>query len=588
MSRARRWIGHVVAVVALAMLGRPFFAPVLETPPPTTEVTLWTAGAAVAAPGGGTHVALPDAMTAPDAATRIPDAAFLRRAFPALQRVVIEGDGLDPGATAALTDLDVKWRRPFAPQNGRPVIVSLSASRVLSVGQRMTVQGRVRGMRTGEAIIASLEGPDGSTGSAEVSAAGEGEGTFAVTSRAAAVAPGVFEWRLRLGPAGESWVVGAVVTQPEPPRVLILQGAPTVEGARLQRWLADVGSPVTARVRVSAEHVRFAAANESPAEFARIEAATLASFDLVIASAGALRELSLSERAVMARAIGAEGLGLLVVGEPEANEAETFFSPWSVRAVGGDDDKNVGRLARLRLSNGTELVEPVTVWPAEFAARPDARWLVRDARERVLGAAVRRGRGWVARTLVIDTWRWLQGGHPDVFAAYWSSVLSALARPRVMSDGRWSVEDGTGPIFVDDLVRLSWSGGPAPELPKAEIRRVGEVSAVPVSLMLARATNEPGRAEAHYRPAQPGWHEVRVAPAGAGLTFYVQPAGALPGVRAELRRGATARWVESAAGATWGARVSDFARPPRPAVHYGWLALFLLSAGWLWLDQRRP
>ncbi len=219
---------HAIAAGSLAMLGWQSFQPVPTEFPARTEMTLWTAGAAATAPTVGTQVALPDAAHPPAGAERIPDLGFLRRNHPVLQRVVIEGDGIDATGAAALSGLAVVWNRPMAARHGAPAITAVSAPRVLTVGQRMTVQGCVRGLRPGDTIALSLEGPDGASQSVETKAAPDGDGTFSLVSAAAAIAAGAFEWKLRLGPGGEPLVLGAMVVKPELPRVLLLQASPSV------------------------------------------------------------------------------------------------------------------------------------------------------------------------------------------------------------------------------------------------------------------------------------------------------------------------------------------------------------------------
>ena len=111
------------------------------------------------------------------------------------------------------------------------------------------------------------------------------------------------------------------------------------------------------------------------------------------------------------------------------------------------------------------------------------RWLVRDSRARTLAAALPFGRGRVARSLVADTWRWLQGGHPDDFARYWSTVLSAVARPATTARGQWNLEDDSGAIFAGEPVRISWRSEADAALPGAEVRTLGQLADVIAELV---------------------------------------------------------------------------------------------------------
>ena len=587
MKRIFRMGATGIAMAALALLGWRMFQPSPEIASSVHVVTLWTAGAAPEAVGEGRHVALADAPNAPPGVQRIPDAAFLRRAFPALRRITIRGDGIDEPDTAALRGLEVEWQRPAVTRPASPMLAALSAPRRLSVGQRMIVHGRLHGLPPRAPVRLSLEGPDGSKQSHDVQAAIDGDATFSLTSATAAVAPGAFEWTLRLG-SGHSWVVGAVVRPAELPRVLLLQAAPTVEGGRLQRWLAESGAPVTSRTRVSAAHMRFAASGGSPADFPRLDAAILARFDVVVAGEAALNELAAEETAALEAAIRQDGLGLMVIGE-SALTPRPPFGTWRFRASDGRETDGEKRMARLRLWDGAELAEPITVAATEIIALPDARWLVRDPQERLLGAAVRSGRGWLARSLVLDTWRWLQGGHPEIFARYWSSLLSLVARPAATIEGRWCLANGAAPIIEDEAVRLAWVGAPSAPLPDAEVRALARPDIAPVRLQLARDVRDAARAEALHWPARAGWHEVRALPAGPSLAFYVQPARAFDELKAEQRRDATARLAQrSLSSAEIGHKRTPVDVPREDLLANAlWFALFLASASWLWWEQRK-
>lgn len=587
MRRLLRLVASAGALTALAMLGWRAYHGIDDATSSTAELTLWTAGApspATAPPGA--HAALPEATHAPRGALRVVDAAHLRRLFPALQRIRLAGDGVTAADAASLRGLAVTWERPPPPAPDTPELVHVSVPRRLTVGERPVVQGRLRLPAAAGAVTVSLEGPDGVKATLDLRASGDGHAGFALTGATPAVAPGAFEWRLRVGSQAEPLVLGIWVTPPDRPRVLILQASPTVEAGRLQRWLAESGGAVSLRTRVSADHLRFTTANGAPGDFTRLDAVTLGQFDLVVAGEPALLELGTNERDALEAAVADLGLGLLVIGGSAAGPTDPRFSPWVVRAepAGGAGDGT--RLARLRLPDGREFAEPIPVPPFELTPPPSGRWLVRDPQDRTYGAAIARGRGWIARTLVADTWRWLQGGQPESYASYWSGLLSAIARP-VTATGRWSFESGSRPVFAGEPVTLAWIGAPDSPLPVAEVSASAGAGSTPVPLTLARDRRDPARAEAKYFPAVAGWHEVAVRPVGPTLAFHIQSTAALPGLHAEYRHDATGRLVETFASGASDRGPPDAAAFPPLLVSAAWFALFVASASALWWEQRR-
>jgi hypothetical protein len=267
--------------------------------------------------------------------------------------------------------------------------------------------------------------------------------------------------------------------------------------------------------------------------------------------------------------------------------AGPLLAPWQVRVLERTDEPDV-RVTRLRLRDGVEITELASVIPAELDTPAATRWLARDPQERTIVAAVQRGHGWVARSLVTDTWRWLQQGQKESYATFWSHVLTAVAR-RAPGVGRWTLEHGNDPIFADEPVQLTLTSPPSAELNTAEVRIVNNPSSGPVRLNLARDPADAGRSLARYWPARSGWHEVRALPEGPTLAFYVQPRNVLPELRAERRREATARLVEGAAAIS---AQPETARRENVAdksdvAPYLWFAVFTASVSFMWWAQRR-
>lgn len=602
--RVLRPVAFALCVAALAVLGWRAWQPRAALSDPREEIVVWTPGAnadALARAPAGIAVALP-AAAAPTSVRRVPDASFLRRAYPRLRRVHVIGDGLDATEAAALRDLEIIWHPPAPRALDVPQLTALSVPTTLAVGDALRVQGRVAGLPSGRATALVLEAPDRSRQTVELHGDDRGEVSFSLTSAPAAAA-GRLEWTLRLGATGAPVTLGVDVVPPRLPRVLLLLGSPAPEGARLQRWLAERGARVASRTRVSAEHRRFAAAHGAPTSFEAVDATLLREFDVVIATDDALADLAAAERTALADSVAQRGLGTLLLGEPPATPADRIFSPWppasepTTTTPSANDDPDT-RLVRLRLVDGSELAEPVAAPRVALAVLPLSRVLARDTQDRVVSAAVRHGRGWIARSLALDTWRWQQAGHPETYARFWSALLSALAAPAA---GQWQPPPAHAPRFAGAPLPLAWVG-PAASAPRSV--RIVPHGGGPIELPLAPDPTDADRLTALFYPPQPGWYELRDS-AGAGFAFHVEPADALPGLQAQARRDATATLVNantstrptaapSSASPTTAPPASSAVSTPTPAtaatpppldaLAFG---LFLLGAAVLFWDTRR-
>lgn len=581
------WLG---AIAALLVLGWWATRPAVTEPPGTTRIVLWTAGADPdsTVSSSSLHATLPGATTAPAAALRVNDAAELRRRLPRLTHLAIRGDGVDATDAAALRNLAVAWQRPDRPAL-TPVFAAVSAPLQVSVGQRVTVQGLVAGIGPAGARM-TLQSPDGTLESVELTRLAAASGTPFSMSSSPTRAPGEFEWRLRLDPGGESVRLGVSVKPPLSPRVLILQASPHPELGRLQRWLTTAQAPVTMRTRISADRFRFAAAPGALAEFNTVDQAVMKQFDLLATTEAALAELTPAEEQAVATAVRDEGLGLLVVGGVDPRTASSRLLPWQLgelTTVESDDR----RLMRLQGADGTEIAEWIALAASEITTPPLALRLVRDSQGRALAAAVRDGGGWLARSVLLDTWRWEQAGHGEAYSTFWAGMLSALARPIALNEGRWSLQTPDYPRWGYEPTDLTWSGpeGKVPTEAQVSFGEPGQRLTLPV----AKDADASGTGYARYWPASPGWHKVQSGAAGTALTFFVQASDALPGLRAERRRIATAALVAASENiAADGAHPHSRADPSFPSAPWypriGYIAFvaFLASMALIWFRER--
>ncbi len=581
----RRTAVFFSALTSLLFLGWWSFRPMPNELAQIKRITLWTAGATPDDPrvsAETSHVALPGA-TAPAGALRLADAAGLRRHLPALKHVEIRGNGVDATDAAALVPLSISWQRPLADP-GRPTLVAVSTPLQVSTGQRLTVQGAITGLGP-EGARLTLESPDGSLESIHVAGAEEGSAPFSITSLPTRTA-GEFEWQLRLEPGGERLPLGVSVKAPPPPRVLVIQASPHPELARLLRWLTAANSPVTSRTRVSAERFRFMAAHGSVSDFALLDDAVLKSFDLVVTTESAVAELKADEQRAVVNAVRNTGLGLLVVGGPDSKAVDSPLLPWPLPATADAEEDR--RLLRLQLADGTEIAEWTTLAAPELKVLPLTRKLVQDSSGRLLAAAIRDGHGWLARSVVLDAWRWEQAGHAEAFSLYWAGVVNAVARSLAADAGRWSLNAPNDPRFVHESIDLIWNGA-ANDIP-LKAQAIFDEARERITLPVTTAALAPGMGRARYWPTSPGWHYVH-SPGreGPALAFFVQGPDTLAGLRVARRHAATAALIDGAKQTA--AKVGAGAEGPRAGwysqIAYVAFAVFLTSMSVIWFHERR-
>ena len=600
----------LLAVLALALLGlRPAWRARRSSPDiGGNEASLYTPGGQAPPATTGMRFTLPLPGTGAPGAVVLPDVAALRRNFPQVGTLHVYGEGLEPADLDALRGLRVLFHPPAPP--AQPAITFLRCPRELPLGTPLELQGRVDGLPSGGTAPLTLISPDGSTMEAATAPAGrDGSAVFTVRAPAPPTV-GRFEWRLRLtrgGSPGDPF--GVAVVRPALPRVLVLETTPRFDTSALRRWFEQAGGTLAARTQIGKDLYRFfgpAAGNGSaPREFATVDGALLAGYDLVLADGRSLLALKDPERAALGVAVADGGLGVLTLADdavlPAAGAAASEAAkspasdllPWTLRpangGAAGDEPaaQNADRSVRLRWPGmPLPMNAPAEAAPWEIALPPTQTPLIRDDQGRTVAAAAARGQGRLALTLVRETGRWNRAADPAAFAAYWSHLFSQVAR-RDGAGGRWSLADGAaGPVRVDEPLTLVWQGTSAASFPPALVTDAAGSSA---TVPCIQDAGEPGRWRATFWPRRPGWH--RVSP-GAGQSttapfdFYVAAPDDWPALAAARRRMATARFAAASGADAGNAAVTLSPAEPVPVAAGWWFGLFLLGAGGLWVERR--
>ena len=610
-SNRRQWLGRVLAsllgTLALAALGlRPAWSGESGPPPAPESAALWTASHASETIGrvppevpAARVFALAGAKDKPGNALDIPDVAFLRREYSQVNVLHVFGDGLNAHDAEAVRGLRIILHRPTSKVDV-PGFGFVRMPRELTLGEPVVVQGRVEGGGGVTSPAVALTAPDGTTRTVPLKPLDDGSAAFSITAPPAA-ATGCYIWtlELRTGDQGAALVserIGVSVVPPILPRVLILESSPRFDTGRLKRWLGERGAMIATKTQLSRDRFRIAALNGAREEIEVLDTVAFESFDLVLADARAIAELSDAEREALRIAVADRGLGLLVVAdetvlsaakaEPDRANTDDGLLPWKLaRDAGNPDDED--RLARLQWP-GSDLMsrEPLPIPPFEIARRNAQRPLVRDGQGRALVVAAGRGRGQIALTLVRETWRWPLADDGGAFASFWSFLMTELARRDAEPGGHWDVaSDGGGPLFVDQPVALQWSGSPDRAPMPAQVAWVGAPDTT--RLPLAQDATVSTRWQSTFWPRHAGWHRVSSPGGGRPLNFFVSESSAWASARASGRTAATER-IASFSTTTIKAPVRSAASGAAPIEPWrGWFfALLFASLTYLWLESR--
>ena len=508
-------------LLAGALLYLTLFPPSVGTAPGRLVVATHGAKPALRT-SGDVLVALPEAGPLPGA-VRVPDLGAALRLYPEPGRLRIEGDGLTLRDRIALD-------RPaeFSPSPAPKGLVELSLPKPVAPGARFTVTGQL-----GKAGAVELLGP---AGAVVDQAAVPANGRFQLS--AAARAPGLALFDLRLKDSSEHIEIPVETRAQRQPRVLVLAGAPSAETKYLRRWAQDAGIDLSLDIDVGGG----IALGDPPTPLTR---ASLAEVDLVVVDDRRWENLSPSARTSL---IGAaqEGLGLLL--RPTGPLSAATRRDWTslgMATTGG------GEVQAFRLNGDLELSR----YDLAQAGR-DGVPMIHDKTGAPLAAWSPRGQGRVGLWIVADSYGLALAGHADRYGEMWSELFSTLARPTESSGARLNGVARPGQRAV-----LCGVASPV---------RVMDPDGVESRLI-------PGPAGcAAYWPRQAGWHRV----SGGGV-FYVHSADAAPSLTQAANRQATLDLV--ATSVSGGARAVRVA----PGSPWPWAAGLLAALGLLWWLERR-
>jgi hypothetical protein len=439
----------------------------------------------------------------------------------------------------------------------------------LRLGQTLVVEGSAA--LTGPAAWVSLRATGAGHDSVRLPAGG---GTFRL--RYLPKTAGLLLPALVLRQAGR-----LVATEPVPvevtttslPPVLLLAAVPSFEFKFLKNNLAAQGRAVALRTAVSRGLVQTEFLNQPAQPLDHLTPTLLSRYPLVVADVATLAALPPAEGQALRAATQAGRLGLVVLAEatalpaavPARADFDVLAQPTTGAAAGPQLLAWAGAPAGLRA-------------PLPARLRPNAalKPLITGPGAVLAAASHRVGLGAVVVSVVPETFRWALQGQTAAYASFWSRLLDA-ALPPPAAAATWRLAS-TWPRPQYPLT-LRFSGvAPAPEAALPTVHPLAGGPAVQVAL--AQDTRLPEWSTAQYWPQVAGWHQIS-GPGRAAYNFFVFDSAAWRGPELAERQQAM---TQLAAAPTPSFQPSDRVSQPWPA---GWFfGLFLLAAGFLWLEEK--
>lgn len=372
--------------------------------------------------------------------------------------------------------------------------------------------------------------------------------------------------------------LGQVPVQVEPQQelgVLLLASSPNFEFKFLKNHLAELQHRVALRTTISKDLSQSEWINMPRTDLNRITPKLLQAFDVVITEPQALQRLSAAEINALQKAVSEDGLGVLTIAAaPVANRNTAFFTDFSGKRVSQQSTRST------RASWSSEATASITAAPYTLNSAETITGLVAEQGGNMLAGAKRAGWGKVALSLVPQTFPWQLEGKPDVYASYWASLLSAMAKEQVQ-EKFWEVAQPQVPQPNKPVI-LSFTDytSDGASVPTASVTSVADSTRI--TLPLAQHPHQPEKYSATFWPRHSGWHKAEVA----GIEpyfFFVQDTSALKFESIASRRAATQAFAAQQRIKPAEATIA-YQEEPVPLIWF--FILFALSSGFLWLEEK--
>jgi hypothetical protein len=462
------------------------------------------------------------------------------------------GDGLPPDILGTTPDAHYAFF-PGALPDG---ILSLRFSRRTVVHQTITLTGTLANSYQGTRLV--LEGPGGAEDSLQIA---NNPASFALTFTPKQAGRFLYRFLVKneAGKLVDTIPMPIEVRGEKKLNILMLQEFPSAEVRYLKNFLAEQGHRLTLRYQLSRNIFRYESANTAPLKVARLDEKLLNDFDLLLLDSDALQSLPAADRRQLETALN-KGLGVIVLfnGTPTGSAAlkalhAPEFAPLKQDTV-----------------HLTVMKQPLQLLtPGRYIPAQDGFQSVLQSGTRSLSGYTFSGFGKTGFQLLNETYRFAAEGKPTLYAALWGPLIEQTARVRPQP-ARLKVLTPE-PIYPNEPIDIEiLADGPTPTL---------LADSIPVSLMEDVAID--GRYLGRVWFGETGWHSLAIAQDSAAQSgLYLHDPAHWQSARVAYQH--QQNQLRSGSSVTSGVTTHTLQRIS-PWIFF---ALFLLSAGFLWLSVK--
>lgn len=497
-------------------------------------------------------------------AIKVPDAAFIARNYPQLGKIHLIGNGLPAYELPSLELYQTQFHLNAPPTGFQEVTYPKQ-----SIAQEdFIVKGSYQ-IGSDSSVTLLLSNPGGIADSVLINT--KSPETFTLKDKPKEAGRYVYHL-IAKNTQGDTLSKEPVPVEIHPQRklnVVIINNFPRFETKYLKNWLAEQGHQVAVRFIISKNKVKDEFANQTAISF-QLTPRLLQQVDLLIMDATYAQNLGAGTLTTLQQAVKRQGLGVLIQAD-ESGSVPVTLAKFPLGQV--DQDK--------ALVNGPDFgikgTYKLTQLPYLLQQRVGTLALVNNTQGQTLVGYNINGLGAVGISLIEESYQMLLDGKPNYYTAYWSHILNKLAKKQ-RPVNLWKVNT-TFPLIGEKCdLTLNTS------LPKP----IGELTDIAGSaeFYLQNQLDFPQKWQGSIWAKQAGWHQLGVKNDTTGTTpLYIFTEKQWKNWRIRQQIIANKRWVKKHK-----ERVPLKQKQPlshqQPIPLGYFFGLFLLSAGFLWLEPK--
>lgn len=497
----------------------------------------------------------------------LPSLASLHWHYPAIQELVLLGDGLGLGDRKYLSSFNIQ----YLPSQLRPGILELRYPQKIYEDERFPIYGLLK--TSPEVAKLVLENPGGAIDSLQIDAA---ESVRQFNLGAQSRESGRIKFRLSFKDSLNQTIgqqeLGLWIAKKPALEIRILNSFPNFESKYLKTWLGEEGHRVAIRSQISRNRFKDEFLNGAQRNLT-LGNASLEGLDLLILDVPWLENLSPQQWANIQKAVKKGGMGLLIQGGEALSQralpylGKTFFLAPALR-------KNTILMSQ---QSAIKQQARLDVLGLQFSNEDQLFPLIKGSQNEVLGAAQLWGLGQVAINLIPESYPLLLEDKQALYAELWTGIIQKIARKSFFND---QISSPMGITQVGRPMEIRINSHQS--IPQLEVE--GPEERYPLALRRAFFLKQSWTGK--FWPKRPGWHLAQVP--GDSQTvhpFMVYPDSSWKAMQQYQKQTATQLALQARPGLEGVKEGAPYYRYRKiPLWIYYLLALF--SLGFLWLEEK--